>query len=282
MPEVDDNSVHLGVTSPPYNANKPYGRKNRLNPDGHEKDHDHNSDAIPWENYIPKHRRVIAEMFRVLVPGGRFCVNVGTVGRYKQEGDTPYRAIPLDVLWWFLCVQAGFIFEGKIIWSKINGEKSGSHGSWRTYTRPIIQDMHEYILIFTKPFPDGSITMAKDPDHPRFTMTKREFLDLRKSVWQIRAKPDTRHPAIFPQELPENLIQFLTGPGHTIIDPYAGSGTTARAAKALCRNSISYEIVGEYWPLIEDVTLQTSLENFVEAWFLQQPTPKGGTAAGSD
>ncbi len=125
MAELPDNSVHLMVTSPPYNVGKEYDVDATL------------------EEYLEFLGRVWREVYRVLVPGGRACVNVANLGR------KPYIPIHSYVLQGM--GQAGFLMRGEIIWNKAaSASPSTAWGSWRSPANPTLRDVHEYLLIFSK------------------------------------------------------------------------------------------------------------------------------------
>jgi site-specific DNA-methyltransferase (adenine-specific) len=218
MAELPDNSIHLMVTSPPYNVGKDY-------------DHD-----ITLKEYLAFLRRVWKEVFRVLVPGGRACINIANLGR------KPY--IPLHAFIIQEMVEFGFLMRGEIIWNKASSASgSTAWGSWCSPANPTLRDVHEYILIFSK-----AGFSRKNVEKRRATISREEFLELTKSVWNfpaVRAK-QIGHPAPFPIELPYRLIQLYTYEGEVILDPFMGSGQTAIAALQTNRDYIGYEVDEEY------------------------------------
>jgi site-specific DNA-methyltransferase (adenine-specific) len=224
MKELPNCSVHLMVTSPPYNVGK---------------DYDNN---LTLEEYLAFLKRVWKETYRVLVPGGRACINVANVGR------KPY--IPLHTFIVRDMIELGFLMRGEIIWDKAaSATTSTAWGSWQSATNPTLRDTHEYILVFSK----GSFRRDK-LDGRVSTITKEEFLRSTKSVWytesvwKFSAESAKRvgHPAPFPVELPHRLIQLYTYSGEIILDPFMGSGQTAIAALEAERHFVGYEITGEY------------------------------------
>ncbi len=223
MDELPNDSVHLMVTSPPYNVGKDY------------------DEALTLEEYRDFLKRVWSEVHRVLVPGGRACVNIANLGR------KPY--IPLHAFIVEDMLDLGFLMRGEIIWDK--GSSAGSStawGSWLSPTNPALRDVHEYILIFSK----GAFRRENANDR-KSTISKDEFLEFTKSVWTFPSESAVRigHPAPFPVELPYRLIQLYTFQGEVILDPFMGSGQTAIAAMKTDRNYIGYEIDKEYVNLAE-------------------------------
>jgi site-specific DNA-methyltransferase (adenine-specific) len=221
MEELPDCSVHLMVTSPPYNVGKDY------------------DEDLSLEEYLAFLRRVWKEVHRVLVPGGRACVNVANLGR------KPY--IPLNGLIAREMIDLGFLMRGEIIWDKAaSSSTSTAWGSWQSASNPTLRDTHEYILVFSK----GSFRRDK-MDGRTSTISREEFLEFTKSVWEIPSESARKvgHPAPFPVELPYRLIQLYTFSNEIVLDPFMGSGQTALAALKAGRRYVGYEINGEYLAL---------------------------------
>jgi site-specific DNA-methyltransferase (adenine-specific) len=223
MDELPDNSVHLMVTSPPYNVGKEYDK------------------GLTLEEYKNLLTRVFKETYRVLVPGGRACINVANLGR------KPY--IPLDVFVAQIMLDIGFLMRGEIIWDKgSSAAASTAWGSWCSPSNPTLRDIHEYILVFSKDtFSRGN------PKGRTSTIIQEEFLEWTKSVWCFPAESATRigHPAPFPVELPLRLIKLYTFEGEVVLDPFIGSGTTAIAALQTNRYYVGYDVEQEYVKLAE-------------------------------
>ncbi len=223
MQELPDTSVHLMVTSPPYNVGKEY-----------------DSDYTLAE-YRDLLGRVWREVWRVLVPGGRACVNVANLGR------KPY--IPLHALIVEDMVRCGFLMRGEVIWDKAaSASASTAWGSWQSASNPTLRDVHEYILVFCKD------TFRRAPVAGReSTITRDQFLEYTKSVWTFAAEPASKvgHPAPFPVELPARLIQLYTFSEEVVLDPFMGSGQTALAAIEAGRHFLGYEIDPAYVALAE-------------------------------
>lgn len=221
MNELPDCSVHLMVTSPPYNVGKDY------------------DEDLSLEEYLGFLKTVWKEVYRVLVPGGRACVNIANLGR------KPY--IPLNGLIAKNMVELGFLMRGEIIWNKAaSASTSTAWGSWQSATNPTLRDTHEYILVFSK----GSFRREK-MDGRESTISKDEFLEFTKSVWEFSSESAKKvgHPAPFPVELPYRLIQLYTFLGEVVLDPFMGSGQTALAALKTGRRYIGYEVNEEYLKL---------------------------------
>lgn len=237
MKEIPDNSLHLMITSPPYNVSKEY-------------DND-----LSLKEYLDLLRNAFSETYRVLINGGRACINIANLGR------KPY--IPLSDYISKMMIEIGFNMRGEIIWNKAaSASPSTAWGSWQSAANPILRDIHEYILVFSK----GSYRRERSKEEmleKQNTLTKEQFMEWTKSVWTMNAESARRigHPAPFPEELPNRLIQLYSFTNDIILDPFMGSGTTAVAAKKAKRDFIGYDINGEYIELannrIKNATQET-------------------------
>jgi len=232
MPEIDDDSVALVVTSPPYFAGKAY--ETALG-EGH----------VPGDylEYLAMLRRVFAECQRKLEPGGRIAVNVANLGR------RPYRSLSADVI--KLLEELGFLLRGEVIWVKARG--AGGSCAWGSFQRPgnpVLRDLTERIVIASKERFDRAIApRRRAPDLPHeWSLFKDEFMEATTDVWEMSPESATRvgHPAPFPVELPERLIHLYTYVGDLVLDPFMGSGTAAVAAVRTGRHYVGYDTDGEY------------------------------------
>ncbi len=217
MSELQDRSVHLMVTSPPYNVGKQY------------------DDELSVGEHLELMFSVLNETFRVLVQGGRACVNVAGIGR------RPY--IPLHAYIIEVASRIGFFMRGEIIWDKGMNGASTAWGSWMSPTNPTLRDVHEYILIFQKP-PFG----RKAIDDRKPTVSRDDFLEYTKSIWRFTpaSAKRSRHPAPFPEELPKRLIDLYTFENDVVLDPFMGTGAAALAALRSGRRFVGYDVEDEY------------------------------------
>jgi len=219
---IPDHSVHLMITSPPYNVSKEY------------------DEDFTLDEYRGLLNKVFGETYRVLVDGGRACVNIANVGR------KPY--IPLHSYILQDMLKLGFVMRGEIIWNKSSSAgRSTAWGSWKSASNPTLRDVHEYILIFSK----GSY--SRNGHSGRSTISRDEFLEYTKSIWDFSAESARRigHPAPFPLELPRRLLQLYSFEEDVVLDPFAGSGTTCIAAREAGRHFIGYEKNESYARLAE-------------------------------
>ena len=231
MTELPDSSVQLMVTSPPYNVGKEY------------------DEDLSLTEYLSFLERVWKETLRVLVPGGRMCINVANLGR------KPY--IPLHAFITEQAIRLGFLMRGEIIWNKASSASpSTAWGSWKSAGNPTLRDVHEYILVFCK-----DAFKRQNPLKRASTITRDEFLEFNKSVWNIPAESAKKigHPAPFPVELPRRLIQLYTFENEIVLDPFMGSGQTAIAARKSGRHYIGYEI-NEIYVALANQRIRNALE----------------------
>jgi len=223
MQEIPDNSLHLMVTSPPYNVTKEY------------------DEDLSLQEFLQLLRNVFTETYRVLVSGGRACINVANLGR------KPY--IPLSDIISQMMIEIGYLMRGEIIWVKGAGSGvSMAWGSWLSASNPVLRDTHEYILVFSK----GSFSRSKLTKED--TINRDQFMEWTKSVWTMNPESAKKigHPAPFPVELPYRLIQLYTYRGDIILDPFMGSGSTAIAALKADRKYIGYENNPDYVKLAKE------------------------------
>ena len=217
------NSVHLVVTSPPYNLSKPYAN------------HD---DEMDYPEYLDWMGQVWREVKRVLVPSGRLCINIG---ENKRQNIT----YPTFSAFIQQCIEAGYLYRGTVIWNKNSAAKHCAWGSWNSASNPHIVPRHEYILAFSK---DDFRLEGRSDD---CDLDKDLFMTCTRSVWAFGTESKTKigHPAPFPKELPARLIKFYSFVGNVVLDMFAGSGTVGVTARQLGRNFILIDNSPEYCEL---------------------------------
>ena len=223
MDEIPDDSVHLMITSPPYNVGKDY------------------DEDLSLDEYLELLTSVFGQAYKKLVTGGRACINIANIGR------KPY--IPLHAMVIEIMLDLGFLMRGEIIWDKsASGGGSCAWGSWMSASNPVLRDYHEYILIFSK----GSYSKNKNQTK-KDTIERDDFINWTKSIWTFPAVNAKKigHPAPFPIELPHRLINLYSYEGDVVLDPFCGSGTTCIAAIQNNRKYVAYDIKKEYVDLAE-------------------------------
>jgi len=239
MARVDNQSVHLVVTSPPYWQLKDYGADQQIG-------FDHT-----YEDYINNLNLVWQECARVLYPGCRLCINIGDqFARAAYYGR--YKVIPIRTEIIRFCETIGFDFMGAIVWQKVTTCNTSGGGSvMGSYPHPrngIVKLDYEHILLFKK---HGTAPKPTIAQKKKSALTSEEWNEYFAGHWQFPGEKQTDHMAMFPVELPSRLIRMFSFVTETVLDPFAGSGTTLLAASETDRNAIGYEISGEYRATIE-------------------------------
>jgi len=240
MSNIPDSSIHLMVTSPPYNVGKEY------------------DEDLSLDDYFKMLKAVFSETYRVLVNGGRVCINIANVGRKPY---IPYHKFIMDAMF-----SVGFLMRGEVIWNKGAGAGvSTAWGSWCSASNPTLRDTHEYILIFSK------VKFRRDGKNKESTITRDEFLEFTKSNWTFLPESANKvgHPAPFPVELPYRCIQLYTFKGEVVLDPFCGVGTTAVAAARLGRHFVcldnDVEYVEKARERVKEYLFQTKLADYSSA-----------------
>ena len=235
--DIDNESVHLAITSPPYYDAKMYSELFD--------DLGNIHDLAEWLTEIGK---VWQEVFRVLQPGRKFFLNIMNLPIREKKTFRSLNLVGKNI---DLCESIGFSFKRDVIWHKTNGVRA----HFGTYPYPgsiLINHMHEFILEFEKPMMRQSRKYAHVSDAQREAskLDKEFWLSIKNSdVWLMRPEKsggNRSHAAPFPVELPTRLIKAYSFIGETVIDPFMGSGTTLIAAATHGRNGIGYDINPEF------------------------------------
>ncbi|MGE0120090.1 MAG: site-specific DNA-methyltransferase [Dongiaceae bacterium] len=236
-----DESVHLVVTSPPYFNLKPYESDLGGAQLGRLED---------YERFLSELDKVWRECVRVLVPGGRICCVIGDI-LIPRRVDGRHRVLPLPSDIQVRSRRLGLDNLTPILWFKIgNRTNEAGGGSSGYYGKPyqpgaIIKNDHEHILMLRKPGGYRSTSMMQKA----LSMLQRDEMDAwMRPVWSdIRgASLRNGHPAPYPVELAERIVRMFSFAGDSVLDPFAGSGSTAIAALRTGRSSISVEVEESY------------------------------------
>lgn len=235
---IADGSVALVVTSPPYFVGKDY-----------EVAVGQGEVPMSYGEFLAMLSKVFAECYRKLEPGGRIAVNVANLGR------RPYRSLSADVIG--ILQDLGFLLRGEVIWWKAKGATGSC--AWGTYQRPgnpVLRDLTERIVIASKGRFDRAVDASRRAEAglpSTTTIRADDFLELTTDLWDMPAESAKRvgHPAPFPIELPQRLIDLLTYEGDLVLDPFMGAGSTAVAAVRTRRSFVGFDTDPEYVLLAE-------------------------------
>ena len=230
MEECAIASVDLVVTSPPYWQIKDYDSPGQI---GH---------GQTLHAYLADLASVWSECARILRPGARLCINIGDqFASATLHGR--YRVIPLHAEAIGQCVALGLDYMGSIIWrKKTTMNTSGGATIMGSYPYPpngIVELDFEYILLFRKPGRPRTVSRALKESA---AMSREEWKSWFSGHWELGGAKKKAHEAPFPEEIPRRLIRMFSFPGDTVLDPFLGTGTTARVAVQLGRNAAGYEI----------------------------------------
>jgi len=210
--------VELAITSPPYNIRIPY--------------RGYTDDLAP-EEYLRWLKGVWRSLERVLVPGGRFVLNVAPTS--IKNFRPIHHDLSRDLR------ELGYIMRTEIIWYKQTMGRRTAWGSWRSPSNPHIVPSWEYVLVFSK----GQWRLPGDPS--AVDISAREFEKFSDGFWQI--PPERRrngHPAPFPEELIERLVKFYSYRGNLVLDMFGGTGTVAAVARRCGRHYLHIDSSNEY------------------------------------
>ncbi|MCL2182801.1 MAG: thermonuclease family protein [Chitinispirillia bacterium] len=240
MKILADKSIDLIITSPPYWQLKDYGNDNQIG----------FNDS--YESYVNNLNLVWQECYRILCDGCRLCINIGDqFARSVYYGR--YKVIPIHSEIIRFCETAGFDFMGQIIWQKTTTTNTTGGasvmGSFPYPRNGVVKLDFEYILLFKKP---GEGKKPTPEQKKAASMTTEEWNTYFAGHWTFPGTRQDKHLAMFPEELPRRLIKMFSFPEETVLDPFAGSGTTSKVARDLGRNSVGYEINTEFIPIIEE------------------------------
>ena len=255
MSQIQNESVHLIVTSPPYWQLKDYGKDNQIGFND------------TYESYINNLNLVWKECHRILMPGCRLCINIGDqFARSAYYGR--YKVVPIHSEIIRFCESIGLDYMGSIVWQKPTSmHTTGGQKIMGSYPYPrggIVKIDFEHILLFKKlgkaPIPSRNSKEAS-------SLTMEEWNEYFSSHWTFNGAKQNRHIAVFPEELPKRLIKMFSFVDDTICDPFMGSGTTALAAANLGRNSIGYELNKDFRAFYKEKVIDSCIDKQCEYSF---------------
>jgi DNA modification methylase len=226
MKEIDDNSIDLIFTSPPYNFDMEYNIYN---------------DKINWDEYFEWLNKVWIESYRVLKKGGRLIINV-------QPLFSDY--IPSHHIISNQCLNIGYLWKGEILWEKNNYNcKYTAWGSWKSPSSPYLKYTWEFLEIFCKE------NLKHKGLKENIDITGDEFKEWVVAKWSIapeRKMKEFEHPAMFPEKLVERVLKLFSFENDIILDPFNGAGTTTLVAHKLNRRYIGIDISQKYCNIAEE------------------------------
>ena len=257
MEEIEDKSIQLIVTSPPYGKIKNYGISDQI------------GFTDSFEEYFRRLKKVWEECFRVLEPQCRLVVNIGDQYLRTTEFGR-YRILPIASRIIKDCLDIGFDFLGDLIWQKISTTNTTGGcslmGSIYYPRNGLLTFDYEHVLIFKKH--QGK---KKKIDLKTKELSKIPLSEWKKwyiGHWRFPGIVQKEHIAMFPEELPYRLIRMFSFIGDTVLDPFVGSGTTLKIAKALFRKGVGYEINTEFHPIIQEKLKEAHIGYFKDYQYL--------------
>jgi site-specific DNA-methyltransferase (adenine-specific) len=239
--QIESKSVQLVLTSPPYWNIKDYEVEKQI---GYKQS---------YVEYLDDLRKVWKESKRILSPGCKLVINIGDQFIRAKDNNGKYEIVPIHTDIIQQCKDLGFTFLGNIIWKKISTTSTSGGCSWMGsiyYPRDgYVTYEHEYIMIFKK---EGKAPKPSSEMKELSRLPKEFRSKWFRGIWDdITPEKQTTHCAMFPLELPTRIIRMFTFAGETVLDPFAGSGTTLQAAQNWNRNGIGIEINTKNWDLMK-------------------------------
>ncbi len=236
LQSFQDNTIHLTVTSPPYFNARDYVTYTSL------------------DHYFDTMRGIFQEVLRVTKESRMCAVNISPVLVPRESRSKQSYRLPLPFTFVEMMTKMGWEFLEDIIWVKPSGASANRNGGFYRHRKPVAYKPNiitEYIFVFKKPAPFLIDKVLRSIDQETLNNSLVADGYERTNVWTMNPETRSKHPAPYPLELPEKLIRYYSYVGETVLDPFAGSGTTGVAAKMLNRNHIMIEQDETYVKMIK-------------------------------
>lgn len=266
MKELEDESVQLIITSPPYFNIKDYSKDGYQNIKHSQIKEEDIGSLSSFEVYINSLLVVWRECERVLKKNGKLCINVPLMPMLKSHMNTHYNRDILDIQ---SSIQNSILSGTHLylldlyIWNRINSSKRLMFGSYPYPRNFYAQNTIEFITVYVK---DGIPERSNKGDKELSKLTEKEWTTFTKQIWDIPIpnKNDIaygKHSAIMPEEIPYRCIKMFSCVNDLVLDPFTGSGTTLRVAKSLHRHYVGYELYENYKGVIDSKLNSAEDEN---------------------
>jgi len=223
---IEENSIDLIVTSPPYNVDIHYNSFR---------------DDIPYEKYLEFTEKWLRKAYLLMKPDGRMCLNI-PLDKSKGRKEAGFQSVYVDIV--HIAKKVGWKYFSTIIWNEGNISRRTAWGSWLSAKAPYVIAPIEVIVVFYKER-WSKIKKGKSD------ISKKEFMEWTNGVWTFsgESKKKVGHPAPFPIELPKRCIKLFSFVGDTVLDPFLGSGSTLIACALLNRKGLGIDIDEKYCEL---------------------------------
>lgn len=264
MSEIEDDSITLVITSPPYWNVKDYSMNGTQDEVLSDKDEGQIGDISDYEEYLDAMVPVWKECERVLHPNGKLAINSPLMPIPKKQYSPNYTRFIADIdagIQWKVIHKTKLALLDKYVWNRTNPSKAAMFGSYPYPANFYAQNTVEFISVYVK---DGKPPKKSKKIKEESKLSEREWITFTKQVWDIPtpSKSDLaygEHPAIMPEEIVRRLIRLYSFVGDIVLDPFLGSGTTAKVALHTNRKYVGYEIMKSYEKVIDQKLGQQSI-----------------------
>lgn len=265
MQEIPDNSIALIVTSPPYFNIKDYSKDGHQEQSISEPQQGQIGDVDQYDQYITELLKVWLECERVLKPNGKLAINTPLMPMIKKNLNTHYNRHIFNIdsdIQNSIKTKTNLFLLDVFIWNRTNATKKLMFGSYPYPPNFYAQNTTEFISIYVK---DGKPQKPTPENKEASKLTQKQWIEYTKQIWNIPTpnKSDLafgKHPALMPEQIAERCIHLYSFVNDTVLDPFAGSGTTLKIAKQLNRKYVGYEISPAYKQTIETKLNQSKSE----------------------